>query len=70
VEGQGSEPNEATLRAWTRASALLMLAEETKLIMEEFSESFRMTLEGDFIDVPSNPGIAETIESSPKREHF
>ena len=70
VDGRGSdEQNEtAMLTAWTKVSALKLLAEEAKLIMDEFPEFFHETLDGGFVDVPSNPADEEPQTTSPKRQ--
>lgn len=71
VEGEGgAEQNEAALNAWTGPRALVMLVEETKLIMNEFPECFHESLGGGFVDVSSNQALDEMQggSSSPQRE--
>ncbi|KAF8518419.1 hypothetical protein BU17DRAFT_48729 [Hysterangium stoloniferum] len=68
LEGQGNDPADINLKAWTKASTLVMLAEETKLLMDEFPENFHDIVGGGFVDVPANVGAADTPFDSPMKK--
>ncbi|GJJ14897.1 hypothetical protein Clacol_009167 [Clathrus columnatus] len=56
VEGQMDDVDGIKFKPWTMSSAQLMMANEMKLLMDEFSECFFETLKGDFIDIPNPEG--------------
>ncbi|KIJ36323.1 hypothetical protein M422DRAFT_261273 [Sphaerobolus stellatus SS14] len=57
------EALDINLKPWTKTSALSMIAEEARLIIEEFSECFKETVGGGYIevDIPPATPITPTI---------
>lgn len=51
VEGQTDDADGIKFKPWTISSALLTMAEEMKLLMNEFPECFFENLGGEFVDV-------------------